>query len=95
MWSDYRKRPVVVQAVRLTEDNIREVGQQVGAHRIRRTENINDVIGIAIKTLEGTMHAYVGEYVIRGVQGEFYPVKSDIFEQTYEPARSDDEDSTS
>ena len=40
---------------------------------------------IAIKTLEGTMHAQPGDWIIRGVQGEFYPCKPDIFEATYEP----------
>jgi hypothetical protein len=39
-----------------------------------------------IETLEGTMHASVGDYIITGVRGEQYPCKSDIFEQTYEPA---------
>lgn len=41
---------------------------------------------IAIKTLEGTMKAVPGDWIIRGVQGEFYPCKPDIFEATYEPA---------
>jgi hypothetical protein len=39
-----------------------------------------------IETLEGTMHASVGDYIITGVRGEKYPCKPDIFEQTYEPA---------
>lgn len=42
--------------------------------------------GIHIKTLEGTMVANPGDWVIKGVQGEFYPCKPDIFEATYEPA---------
>ena len=40
---------------------------------------------IAIDTLEGEMHADPGDWIIRGVQGEFYPCKPDIFEATYEP----------
>lgn len=39
-----------------------------------------------IETLEGTMHASVGDYIITGVRGEQYPCKPDIFKQTYEPA---------
>lgn len=39
-----------------------------------------------IETLEGTMHASVGDYIITGVRGEKYPCKPDIFEKTYEPA---------
>ena len=42
--------------------------------------------GIAITTLEGVMVASPGDWIIRGVQGEFYPCKPDIFEATYEPA---------
>lgn len=41
---------------------------------------------LGIETLEGTMHASVGDYIITGVRGEKYPCKPDIFEQTYEPA---------
>ena len=41
---------------------------------------------IIIHTLEGDMHAEAGDYIIKGVQGEYYPCKPDIFEQTYEPA---------
>lgn len=40
--------------------------------------------GITIKTLEGVMNASVGDFIIKGVQGEFYPCKPDIFEATYE-----------
>ena len=41
-----------------------------------------------IQTLEGTMHADVGDYIITGVKGETYPCKPDIFEQTYEPVEN-------
>lgn len=44
---------------------------------------------IAIETLEGTMTASAGDWIIRGVQGEFYPVKPDIFDATYEEAPDD------
>lgn len=44
---------------------------------------------IAIETLEGTMKASPGDWIIRGIQGEFYPVKPDIFEATYEPIGGD------
>lgn len=42
-----------------------------------------------IETLEGTMHASVGDYIITGVRGEQYPCKPDIFEKTYEPAEAE------
>ena len=43
-----------------------------------------EVLYIEIDTLEGTMRANLGDFIIKGVQGEFYPCKPDIFEQTYE-----------
>jgi hypothetical protein len=52
-----------------------------------RADDINQIVHpahIAIDTLEGTMHASVGDWIIRGVQGEFYPCKPDIFAATYE-----------
>lgn len=45
---------------------------------------------IDIETLEGTMHASIGDYIITGVNGEQYPCKPDIFEKTYEPVRAFD-----
>ena len=47
------------------------------------------LIGIAINTLEGEHIANYGDYIIKGVQGEFYPCKPDIFEQTYEEVIED------
>jgi hypothetical protein len=81
----YRKKPVVIEAMQL-EDDIRVHVQIV--HWI--TENggqaemamIDPVIYIA--TLEGEMKADLGDFIIRGVNGEFYPCKPDIFAKTYE-----------
>jgi hypothetical protein len=50
-----------------------------------RSLTFHSAKGIEIETLEGTMLAAPGSYVIRGVQGEFYPCDATIFEQTYEP----------
>lgn len=47
--------------------------------------------GIEIDTLEGVMRADPGDWIIRGVKGEFYPCKSEIFEATYDEVRGDDE----
>lgn len=46
------------------------------------------VVGLVIPTLEGDHHASVGDWIIRGVKGEFYPCKPDIFAATYEPANT-------
>lgn len=51
-------------------------------------------VELDIPTLEGTMHASVGDYIITGVRGELYPCKPDIFLETYEPADGDADDAT-
>lgn len=81
----YRKKPVVIEAIQLTDD-IRNHGRIAawiesngGSAEIPFAEP-----SLYIVTLEGKMRADVGDYVIKGVQGEFYPCKPDIFEATYE-----------
>jgi hypothetical protein len=78
----YRKKPVVIEA-RVFDpgagyDAACDVVSWCGG---RATDD-----GCEIDTLEGTHLARPGDYVIRGVQGEFYPCKPDIFKKTYEPA---------
>jgi hypothetical protein len=75
----FRKRPVVIDAERLTDDNTGAVAAWSGGTPAPGG-------GLTIATLEGDHHASPGDWVIRGVQGEFYPVKPDIFAATYEPA---------
>ena len=92
----YRKKPVVIEAIRWDGTNLREVINFTdGAPTIRthhaamRWEEYEDLVardGLKIFTLEGKMLANVGDYIIKGVKGEFYPCKPDIFEMTYEVA---------
>ncbi len=79
MSKKYRKKPVVVEAVRY-EGDVQEIVDFVGIHETEMDEQIK----LYIKTLEGDMLVSHGDYVIKGVQGEFYPCKPDIFQQTYE-----------
>lgn len=87
----YRKKPVVVEAVRWTGDNLREVIAFTGLHpsaHYMTWEQYRELVakeGLKIFTLEGAMMASVGDFIIKGVSGEFYPCKPDIFEKTYEP----------
>ena len=74
----YRKKPVVIDAVQWTGENMQEISD-FASHC---AEIVNDTL--LINTLEGTMTASKGDYIIRGVQGEYYPCKPDIFEETYE-----------
>lgn len=79
----FRKKPVVIDAIQWDGNNLADVdtiADTHGAHRVF----IVDQYRLAIETLEGTMTADVGDWIIRGVQGELYPCKPDIFEQTYE-----------
>lgn len=74
----YRKKPVEVDAVQWTGNNVDEI-EEFGSLDVWFNENELYVI-----TLEGTMKASVGDYIIKGVHGEFYPCKPDIFAKTYE-----------
>lgn len=89
----YRKKPVVIDAVRNTGTNLKEVETFLAGEVLpdlyppRNDFDINWGNGnVFIHTLEGTMQANSGDWIIRGVKGEFYPCRADIFEATYELA---------
>jgi hypothetical protein len=73
----YRKKPVEIDAIQWTGDNNIEIFKFCNMSYINDQE-------LRIQTLEGSMIASVGDYIIKGVKGEFYPCKLDIFEMTYE-----------
>ena len=79
----FRKKPVVIEAVQWTGRNVREV-MELGIGRIGAVEVNGSEGTITIPTLEGNMLASPGDWIIRGVKGELYPCKPDIFEATYE-----------
>ena len=93
----YRKKPVVIEAFQLgydeppkwfleaTEAEEVEVRIDVSKCSIAR-------IKARIRTLEGDMEAHEGDYIIKGVQGELYPCKEDIFKETYEKAEEGSEE---
>lgn len=78
----YRKKPVVIEALlwdgttslKTVRDFVGNAYQEAG----------NDIF---IDTLEGKMHVSAGDYIIKGVKGEFYPIKADIFAETYEEVK--------
>lgn len=76
----YRKKPVVIDAVQWNGKNTKEIEDFVGADL-----KINPMGQEVIRTLEGDMKLTEGDYIIKGVNGEFYPCKPDIFAKTYEP----------
>ena len=79
----YRKKPVVIDAVQWTGDNVNDITKFVEGVPDRIIEFIDGGF-VKIKTLEGVMTANPGDYIIKGVKGEFYPCKPDIFKQTYD-----------
>jgi hypothetical protein len=78
----YRKKPVVIEVIKWTGDNYDEIKAFCG-------ESFNcwwfNYASVSIRTLEGDMTASKGDWIIKGVKGEFYPIKNDIFAATYEP----------
>lgn len=94
----YRKKPVVIEAFQWTggEDQLEDpewiveaiesgVCEIIRTERTYLTRKSPDKVFMAIKTLEGLQYALPGDYIIRGVKGELYACKPDIFEVTYEP----------
>lgn len=88
MITKYRKKPVVIEAIVLNIDNAREIEEwsngKVALHYSIDIDQTTSLEYATISTLEGEMRADIGDYIIKGVKGEFYPCKPDIFEQTYE-----------
>ena len=78
MIKKYRKKPVVIEAIQWIGNNLSEIDKFIG-----RTVD-NKETTLVIHTVEGDMEASIGDYIIKGVNGEFYPCKPDIFDKTYE-----------
>lgn len=82
MIKKYRKKPVTIEAIQWNGGNLSEIRDFM-----RRTVVANGLV-LIIPTLEGNMHASLNDYIIKGVNGEFYPCKPYIFAKTYEEVMS-------
>jgi hypothetical protein len=84
----YRKKPVVIEALQFREGNFQEIlNFSLGKAKRRIAYEGNTSIEtdtIDISTLEGVMNATEGDYIIKGIENEFYPCKPNIFEKSYE-----------
>lgn len=90
----FRKKPVVIDAIQLTDKNVLQVYEwvhdcvaiktDIDLHKWDDYVQLIVAKGMKIPTLEGKMVASIGDYIIKGIQGEFYPCKPDIFLATYE-----------
>jgi hypothetical protein len=82
MMAKYRKKPIVIEAFRWEGEECPD---------LKRIDVGRDELGcprynLEIPTLEGTLYASEGDWIIQGIQGEIYPCRDDIFRATYEPA---------
>ena len=87
----YRKKPVVIEAIQFLGENMEAVDDFMNGVASAASPNTNVQHGfqtnparVVIQTLEGLMYGDIGDWVIRGIKGELYPCKPDIFEATYE-----------
>lgn len=85
----YVKKPVVIEAMVFedTVDSLGELSDFMGNKKVRVNYLDKENPKLIIETLEGTMSANEGDYIIKGISGEFYPCKPDIFHKTYEEVK--------
>lgn len=98
MIKKYRKKPIIIEAVQFdgTEGSVDLIDQlnEGGNRQVEKLYSLLSLkgssvlqyplVGLQIPTLEGDMKANVGDYIIKGINGEIYPCKPDIFHKTYE-----------
>jgi len=77
----FRKKPIEVEAIQYTGENKNEIKEFVGDYILLDWRK-----NISLHTLEGDMKISIGDWIIKGIKGEFYPCKRDIFKETYEEA---------
>ncbi len=90
----YRKKPVIIDAIQVKANNFDRICDFMGCTPEQVLNPMSDIdefgdsrdpyLGVIIDTLEGKMQANIGDMIIKGVNGEFYPCKPDIFAKTYE-----------
>ena len=78
MVKKYRKKPVIIEAIKWNGENLSEIDEFTRG-KVKNHESV-----LIIPTLEGDMYASLNDYIIKGINGEFYPCKPDIFAKTYE-----------
>ena len=92
----YRKKPVIIDAFQLTSVTLlKDMYSFFGVHSDNDKKPFHiswsefGIEHLSIETLEGVMKASIGDYIIKGVNGEFYPCKPDIFEKTYDKVETE------
>lgn len=82
----YRKKPIVIEAHQLTKNSLMEICRWMNGKCEWSEDFVEDKIELSIPTLRGTLTAQEGDYIIKGIEGEFYACKAEIFEASYEVA---------
>jgi len=83
----YIKKPIIIEAIQFNIDNTEYIKTWLRNNYVSYSEGFRDetvLVEIIINTLEGNMKASYGDYIIKGINGEFYPCKADIFKKTYD-----------
>jgi hypothetical protein len=80
----YTKKPIPIEARQITIENAEELAAWSKSDIVRRPDG--SMTGMMVYTLEGTMTGAVGDYLIKGIRGEFYFCAKEIFEESYEVA---------
>lgn len=81
VFNKYKKKPVVIEAIQWTGTNIKDISKFTDSSTDQPFKRLGNELFII--TLEGEMRADINDYIIKGVKGEFYPCKPDVFKQTY------------
>jgi len=83
---EYRKKPVIIEAIQFDDSTecFESLQEELGLDPVIVNYKDKDNPFLTIETLEGEMKAQIGDYIIKGVNGELYPCKPDIFLKTYE-----------
>lgn len=84
MISTYRKKPLVVEALQWTGFNLNEVMGFCPVIQVEAELLVDRFPELFIRTLEGEMHVSLNDFIIKGVRGEFYACKPDVFWETYD-----------
>lgn len=79
MVNRYKTKPCVIEAIQYDGSNVEEIRKFIG-----ESFEVKTIEGIYIRTLEGIMKASVGDYIIKGLRGEYYPCKPNVFKSKYE-----------
>ena len=82
MIQKFRKKPIIIEAIQFGNFNFNEIVEWIGEDNLADGTS-EDEVCIEIITLEGTLLVYRGDWIIKGIEGEFYPCKPSIFEKTY------------